>query len=1261
MDKRKVAYHKLKDEDSDSEVDIYDATATQRKSQTNMIKKIGVVSMTLFLLAVTTAVIVISVHSKSAALYVNNNPIVTTDCGSVSGVEEIDEGKKSFIFKGIPYAVPPVGNLRWTPPVRLSDGEKKHCWKGVYPAHKFRSKCVQGMEGFEDCLYLNVYTPTLSNTSKLPVFVWIHGGYLLTGYGNMFGYSPSGEFIHAMGVVAVSMNYRLNAFGFLTLRELWQKDKCYGNYGFMDQILVLKWVQSNIANFGGDPNSVTICGQSSGGTSIFGLLASPLADGLFHKAIPMSGSPKFEKSYINASKDNSKFIKNAHKCSNLSQGEKLRSCLYHMSAKEVTLSIPYETYPNWGMDDLLDFPTYGHFDGALAVVDPVVVVKPIKELSQITFKNQHRIPVLIGNTAQEIGFQPVKHFKGRNAWTKFHNFLKERLDDFSPNFINLIWGKLYKNKTDVKFSSAQMVYETLVTDVRTTCPLNQLAEDFSKSTHHDIYRYVVEHAPYKPIKFGFNKNISAHAFHVWDAAALFNFKMVTKTGYQPRSTDFAFRDTIRRSFKNFIKNGKLDNWRANRTGVFKTDGKLYIQGDYHENKCKFWNNKTNGFVPYAWINQFYLEVIVTYLANHHYHIQLFICVRLQMVSDLLIYCLFYPIIVFFFFSMKRNKYDPLPQFSESDSDIDIFNAKSSMNYTASHKQKRWGKTTKLVLALLVIIASVSSIIVAISLHTRVKLMNNNREASVIVYTECGPVLGYKESAKVEHQFLTTYVFKGIPYAKPPIGDLRWTPPVRLSLDKKNCWNGIFNASTSGNKCVQSDNGKIVGSENCLYLNVHTPAVKGKLPVFVWIFGGYLTSGFPNDVGYSPDSEFVASMNVVSVSMNYRLNAFGFLTLRELRRNGTDGNYGFMDQILALKWVQSNIKNFGGDPNSVTICGQSSGGTSIFGLLASPLADGLFHKAISMSGSPKFEKSYVDAERDNRVFINKTKCITFITADEIRSCLYNLTSKEVFLSIPQNTYPNWGMLNLYDFPTKGYLNGALAVVDGNVVVKPPKELANVTFKSKKKVAVLVGSTAQEIAYEPAHTFEGVDSWNKFRSFLKNRLDNFTTNFVDKIWGNLYKNQTYRNGTLKTAQYLYETISADVRVTCPTNKLVHDFQKSVHHTVYRYIVTHSPYEPIRYDGLSWFNAFHAWDSHALFGLRKEVQAGYKPNSEDKKFMKSIRTTVLQFMKEGSINWTSTQTGVFNQDGGIDVLKGDYHEKQCEFWNTVANGFVPYAWIN
>ncbi len=215
--------------------------------------------------------------------------VVETRTGKIAGAS----GNGVTAFKGIPYAAPPVGDLRWREPQAPSS------WQGVRKADKYGAACIQtpyapsdvslGDPGplSEDCLYLNIWTPKADPAAKLPVMVWIHGGAFVIGAGGLD--VTDGGPLAQKGAVVVTFNYRLGQLGFFSHPAL-EKAKPGGpaNFGLLDQIAALKWVKDNIAQFGGDPRNVTIFGESAGGKSVLALFASPLARGLFHKGVAQS-------------------------------------------------------------------------------------------------------------------------------------------------------------------------------------------------------------------------------------------------------------------------------------------------------------------------------------------------------------------------------------------------------------------------------------------------------------------------------------------------------------------------------------------------------------------------------------------------------------------------------------------------------------------------------------------------------------------------------------------------------------------------------------------------------------------------------------------------------------------------------------------------------------------------------------------------------------------------------------------------------------
>ncbi len=226
---------------------------------------------------------------QNAAPDATGAPVVRTQAGMVEGMLE----NGIAVYKGVPFAAPPVGALRWRAP------QLPKPWVGVKKADRYAPACEQvsranpalgipAVPTSEDCLYLNIWTPAKSASDHLPVMVWIYGGGFTAGATSMPVYD--GTNLARKGVVLVSLAYRLGPFGFLAHPALTQESgRSSGNYGLLDQIAGLKWVQRNIAAFGGDPHRVTIFGESAGGISVSMLAASPLANGLFQGAISESG------------------------------------------------------------------------------------------------------------------------------------------------------------------------------------------------------------------------------------------------------------------------------------------------------------------------------------------------------------------------------------------------------------------------------------------------------------------------------------------------------------------------------------------------------------------------------------------------------------------------------------------------------------------------------------------------------------------------------------------------------------------------------------------------------------------------------------------------------------------------------------------------------------------------------------------------------------------------------------------------------------
>jgi len=325
--------------------------------------------------------------SQSAAASSQNDPLVVrTKAGLIRGVARTNGGAQ---FLGIPYAEPPVGLLRWRAPV------PKKSWSGVRDTGSFGASCAQPLldgawnrhdadNGREDCLYLNIITPTWPASQPLPVMFWIHGGANEGGSGSGDLYNAGTLTAH--GVLLVTINYRLGIFGFFAHPQLTSESPhtASGNYGLMDQILALHWVRDNIARFGGDPDNVTVFGQSAGSMDTGILMTSPLARGLFQKAIGESGAPLYP---VLMPSDRAE-----------QEGQQFAAALPALKGQN-----PIEFLRQVSAPDLIEKAAKGMWGNP--PVGPIVDGWVVPRSPEATFKSgkEAPIPLLLGTTSREIG------------------------------------------------------------------------------------------------------------------------------------------------------------------------------------------------------------------------------------------------------------------------------------------------------------------------------------------------------------------------------------------------------------------------------------------------------------------------------------------------------------------------------------------------------------------------------------------------------------------------------------------------------------------------------------------------------------------------------------------------------------------------------------------------------------------------------------------------------------------------------------------
>ncbi|HEV3037245.1 MAG TPA: carboxylesterase family protein [Candidatus Angelobacter sp.] len=465
------------------------------------------------------------VASLGMAAFAASNDPVRVQQGLVFGVPGTNPEVR--VYRGIPYAAPPVGDLRWKAP------QPPASWKGLREAKEFGSTCPQTAYPAgsiyqskpepmsEDCLYLNIWTAAKSAKEHRPVMVWIHGGGFTRGSGSSSSYN--GEILSRKGVVLVTINYRLGVFGFLAHPELTAESGHHasGNYAILDQIAALQWVKKNISAFGGDPNRVTIFGESAGSWAVNALMASPLAKGLFHRAIGESG----------ASFTPMRTLAESEKT-----GEKLAS----------TLGITKDVLKELRAKSTDEVLKAGNEQVTRPAVDGYVLPQDIYTI--FSQGKQNDVPLLIGNNADEgTTLAPQGAMVKSAAYT---DGVRQRYAGAADQFL-----KTYPAGTDDEaVSSFYAAYRDQVFgwEMRTWARLQ------TKTGHSPTYLYYFTHHPPGPL------GQKVRAFHALDIAYVFG-TFVWQFPWE--EADHKLSDTISSYWVNFAKTGNpngqgLPQWPA---------------------------------------------------------------------------------------------------------------------------------------------------------------------------------------------------------------------------------------------------------------------------------------------------------------------------------------------------------------------------------------------------------------------------------------------------------------------------------------------------------------------------------------------------------------------------------------------------------------------------------------------------------------------------------------------------------------------------
>jgi para-nitrobenzyl esterase len=487
------------------------------------------------------ALLTLTVAGMPAAAGTTPNQVKTVN-GILEGMEDASTGIRAF--KGIPFAAPPVGELRWRPPQPVNN------WEGVRKADRFGPSAMQantgafgpwtkefifGNEVSEDCLYLNVWTAAKTADAKRPVLVYIHGGAFTGGSGEVAVYN--GEELAKKGLVVVTINYRLGVLGFFAHPELTKESdhSASGNYGLLDQVAALQWLQKNIAAFGGDPDNVTIAGQSAGAASVHFLTASPLAKGLFHRAIAQSGSgvgrgPTRTREV--AEQEGLRFAKEK----GADTLEKLRA----LSAKDVMTSAPGGSPFRFG-----------------PVVDGWFLPEDVTAI--FAKRKQNDVPTLTGLNADEGSFSPTY---GKIKADAFQKQAQQRYRDRAETFL-----KLYPAASDEETGQAQKASER----DQGLVSMALWAENRAKTASTKAYLYYFSRVipwPQHP-EFG--------AFHTSEVPYVFhNLKLLDRPW---ESADRKLADMVSSYWVNFATRGDPNGSGLPRWPAFDAKNIRYMQLD----------------------------------------------------------------------------------------------------------------------------------------------------------------------------------------------------------------------------------------------------------------------------------------------------------------------------------------------------------------------------------------------------------------------------------------------------------------------------------------------------------------------------------------------------------------------------------------------------------------------------------------------------------------------------------------------------------
>ena len=612
----------------------------------------------------------------------------------------------------------------------------------------------------------------------------------------------------------------------------------------------------------------------------------------------------------------------------------------------------------------------------------------------------------------------------------------------------------------------------------------------------------------------------------------------------------------------------------------------------------------------------------------------------------------------------------------SDIDSDTASAHSSSSSSASSTLRSWVASHRRLVAGLVTALLVFLIALIAAVHYAARSHDPPSPSSIVTLPQGAIQPAVSDSCSI---------YYSIPFAQPPVGSLRWLPPQ----SPPPSWTGVRDGSKLPPQCVQpsrSSSTGVVGEEDCLYLNVYRNeawADKGPLPVLVFIHGGSSIAGY-SALDINSHCDLVHSRPIVAVTVNYRLNVFGYLSLVELSQrqavvtggSASSGNWGLRDNIAALQWVRDNIGYFGGDPSQVTIYGQSTGGTNVMALYVSPLANGLFRAALSLSSSPVLRGELSTAEQQNADFVTNANC-SRATYNDTVACMLALSPAQVWAAVPSR----W--LGSYDLgiQNRSWPDAMVISVDGDVVPAELNTALAAGMGSSRNVTLAFGHCGQEVDIGPMADVTGYTQ-AQWEQWLSDNMPALGWNdTVVRALKAAYPISDYDND----AQLTYEMVVNDIIYCGGVNNLraLAGRSSPPPPAVYHHLIEYAPVVPVAYLGTrTWLTKYagHEWEQLLL--LRTWPQ-GYQGTATkwggqqgDELRAETLRRLWVDDLVINGGNrsagglwtefysqWTSGQAGPtytarFGREGEVDVLANLRLDK-CTLLDSL--GFADAGWAN